>query len=193
MPDKSIGLVLTDPPYGIGESSKKNASRGKLAVSRDYGDGLWDKKLDKAYIDEILRISKNQIIWGGNYYADWLPPSSCWLVWDKENGANDFADCELGYTSFPKAVRIFRWMWNGMIRKGGEERFHLTQKPLALMKWCISNYAKPGDVIYDPFMGSGTTMVAAKELGFDYRGCEIHTPYFDICRRRVNASRVPLL
>lgn len=83
MPDKSIGLVLTDPPYGIGESSKKNASRGKLAVSRDYGDGLWDKKLDKAYIDEILRISKNQIIWGGNYYADWLPPSSCWLVWDK--------------------------------------------------------------------------------------------------------------
>jgi hypothetical protein len=183
-------IVVTDPPYGIGESSAKNSTRGRAsamiprAYVHDYGDYHWDKKLDRAYIDGLLQCSKDQVIFGGNYYADWLPASSSWIVWDKLN-SGDFADCELAWTSHKKAVRKFAYMWNGMIKQVPEERYHPTQKPLILMKWVIENYTQPGDTILDPFMGSGTTGVACMMTGRNFIGCEIDPTYFEIARRRI--------
>ena len=122
-----VDAVVTDPPYGIGESNEKNASRGGLAMPKDYGHYGWDKApASPEQIAAIRACSRNQIIFGGNYFD--LPPSSCWLVWDKQNGANDFADCELAWTNLQKAVRRIYWRWNGMIRKGNDVREHPTQK-----------------------------------------------------------------
>ena len=116
-----VDAVITDPPYGIGESSAKVASRGKLASPKDYGHFDWDKTAPaQEVIDSMLGLSKYQAIFGGNYFN--LPPTSCWLVWDKQNGSNDFADCELAWTNWPKAVRLMQWRWNGMIRQGNASR-----------------------------------------------------------------------
>lgn len=190
MPDNFIDLIITDPPYGIKENAYRNNSRTKLAKTKDYGDFNWDVKLAKEYIDEILRVSKNQVIFGGNYYADWLPASSCWLVWDKDNTGN-FADCELAWTSFKTAVRMFKYRWNGMIQedmKNKEQRYHPTQKPLPLMRWVVANYSKETDIIYDPFIGSGSTLRACKDLEREYIGSEISKEYCDIADERLRQS-----
>ena len=193
MPDGGVDFVLTDPPYGIGESNKKNLSRGNMAAPKDYGDYSWDKeKIGRDKVEEIRRISKDQIIFGGNYYAGWLPSSSCWIVWDKRNGDNDFADCELAWTSLKKAVRKIEHTWNGMIRQGGEERFHPTQKPLRVMEWIIDRFTSPNDLILDPFAGSGTTLVAAKMLGRRYIGIEIDPKYCAIAEERLRNTTPPL-
>ena len=188
-PDKSIDLVLTDPPYGIGENNEKNASRGKLAKTTDFGHYEWDKeKISKEYLEEIFRISKNQIIFGGNYYGSILGDTSCYIVWDKDNGENDFADCELAWTSFKSAVRKFKWRWNGMLQedmKHKEPRYHPTQKPVELMKWILGKYSEPTDLILDPFLGSGTTIIAAKQLHRRYIGIEISQKYCDIAKQRL--------
>src|SRR6185312_12995857 len=114
-------LLLTDPPYGIGEAAGKNKSRTNLAVARDYGDDDWDNEPPAPEIIARMRLQSDwQIIFGGNYFE--LPPSSCWLVWDKQNGANDYADCELAWTNLQKAVRRIYWRWNGMIRRGDDDR-----------------------------------------------------------------------
>jgi site-specific DNA-methyltransferase (adenine-specific) len=186
MPDDAVDLVLTDPPYGIGENSRRQRSRGKLAHPTDYGEYNWDKKIDRETIDDILRVGKNAIIFGGNYYANWLPPRSCWLVWDKDN-TGDFADCELAWTSFRTAVRKFRWRWNGMLQedmKHKEKRVHPTQKPAALMSWILTKYTSPGELILDPFLGSGTTAMCAKELGRRCIGIEIEERYCELAARR---------
>src|SRR6185503_4846528 len=129
-----VDAVITDPPYGINENSKKVASRGKLATPKDYGDFDWDKAPPPDELIELIRSkAKYQAFFGGNYFN--LPPTSCWLVWDKLNGDNDFADCELCWTNWPKAVRRLQWRWNGMIRQGNEERYHPTQKPIGVMSW----------------------------------------------------------
>jgi len=140
-----VDAVVTDPPYGIGEAAGKNASRGNLAVAKDYGDARWD---DDPIDQELLRIVRSAgdyaVIFGGNYYD--CPPASCWLVWDKENGTNDFADCELAWTNIPKAVRRLKFMWNGMLRAHGEPRGdHPTQKPVGVMKWCIQQLHRHRD------------------------------------------------
>jgi DNA modification methylase len=181
-----VDLVLTDPPYGIGEAAGKNKSRSCLGVSRDYGNQQWDDET----LDEEVALSilggVNAIVFGGNYYS--LPPSSCWLVWDKDNGDNDFADCELAWTNLAKAVRKFTWRWQGMLQEHGgakkEIRQHPTQKPVALMKWCIKQADDP-QTILDPFMGSGTTLVAAKQLGRKAIGIEIEKKYCDIAIERL--------
>lgn len=188
-PDKYFDLVLTDPPYGIGEAAGKNKSRSNLAVAKDYGNLDWDNRIPRQeYFREMQRVSRNQIIFGGNYFAEYLHNSPCWLVWDKVNGDNDFADCELAWTSFKSAVRIKRYMWNGMLQqdmKHKEKRYHPTQKPTAVMRWCIANYSREGDKILDPFMGSGTTLRAAMDLHRDAVGIEINPEYVKIAEDRL--------
>jgi site-specific DNA-methyltransferase (adenine-specific)/modification methylase len=183
-----VDAVITDPPYGINENSKKVASRGKLAAPKDYGDFDWDKAPPPDDLIELIRTKgQHQAFFGGNYFT--LPPTSCWLVWDKLNGSNDFADCELAWTNWPKAVRRLQWRWNGMIRQGNEERYHPTQKPLEVMKWVIELCPK-SETILDPFMGSGTTGVAAVQMGRKFIGIEREPKYFEIaCKRIEDAQR----
>ena len=187
----AVDAVVTDPPYGIGENSKKAASRGLLAKTRDYGDFDWDKKpASDWHIAAMRQSSKHQIIFGGNFMN--LPPSSCWLIWDKEN-SGDFADAEMAWTNLPKAVRLIRYMWNGMLRRERDvEREHPTQKPIEVMRWCIGHLPDDVETICDPFMGSGTTGVAAMMLGKTFIGIEREQRYFDIaCRRIEEAQRQP--
>lgn len=185
-----IDGVVTDPPYGIGEAAGKSATRKGVGPTIDYGSDAWD---DQPISEELIRMvreaGKWAIIFGGNYYA--MPPTSCWLVWDKENGDNDFADCELAWTNLPKAVRRIRYMWNGMLRANGELRGdHPTQKPIGVMAWAINHLPADTHTILDPFMGSGTTGVACMNLGKSFVGIEREPKYFDIaCRRIEDAQR----
>ena len=190
IPDKHYGLAIIDPPYGIGEDGLKNHSRGKLAKPTMYTPKNWDSNPpDKEYFDELIRISKNQIIFGANHFISKIPyDSSCWIVWDKENSGN-FADCELAWTSFNTAVRKFSFMWNGMLQgdmKNKEVRIHPTQKPVALYKWLLKNYAKPGDKIFDSHVGSGSSRIACYDMGFDFEGCEIDKDYWEAQEARYN-------
>jgi DNA modification methylase len=184
-----VDLVLTDPPYGINENTKKNMSRGCIAKPTDYGDFDWDKSpVPQELIDSVIAAGEQAIVFGGNYYA--VPPASCWLIWDKINGASDFADCEMAWTNIPKAVRLYRQMWNGMLRDGeerGVQRVHPTQKPVALMAWCIQQ-VKVAETILDTFMGSGTTGVAAIRLGRKFIGIERERKYFDIACQRIEQA-----
>jgi site-specific DNA-methyltransferase (adenine-specific) len=193
-PDKSVDLVLTDPPYGInvgkGFKGRANTQYGKAAaVSKDYGDITWDEKIPaKEIFDEIFRISKNQIIFGGNYFTEFLPPTACWVVWDKNNGENDYADCELAWGSFKSPVRKIKHTWNGMIQedmKNKEVRFHPTQKPTEVMKFCLERYSEEGQIILDPFGGSCTTAVACKQLKRNYICIEKEAKYVAICHERL--------
>ena len=183
-----VDAVVTDPPYGIGESRKNNPSRSKLAKAKDYGKSDWDDKPAPDWLMALLREkSRWQVVFGGNFYA--MPASSCWLVWDKENGASDFADCELAWTNFPKAVRLKRWMWNGMLRAGKEDRGdHPTQKPIKIMEWALSLVPEPNQTILDPFMGSGTTGVACVSMGRQFIGIEARQDYFDSACRRIEEA-----
>jgi site-specific DNA-methyltransferase (adenine-specific) len=180
-PDKFFDLAIVDPPYGIGESGQTNKTRSSLAKSKDYGNKNWDAAPpDSIYFNELIRASRNQIIWGANHFGN-LAPTSCWIVWDKVNGENDFADCELAWTSFTTAVRQFTFKWHGMLQqdmRNKEDRIHPTQKPVALYKWLLKNYAKPGDKILDTHMGSQSSRIAAYDMGFDYYGFEIDADYF---------------
>ena len=143
---------------------RNNKSRGKLAIAKDYGKKDWDNEIPSAEIfNEIFRVSKNQIIFGGNYFVEYLKNSPCWIVWNKNNGNNDFADCELAYTSFKSAVRKYDWTWNGMIQqnmKNKDIRIHPTQKPIGLFEKILLDYSQKNDIILDCFGGSGTTAIA---------------------------------
>jgi DNA modification methylase len=181
--------VVTDPPYGLGESNtKKHMSRGKIAAPRLYEvTNDWDEHpIDSDTVYMVRSCAKWQIIFGGNYFE--LPPSKCWLVWDKLNGDNDFADCELAWTNLPRAVRRIRWLWNGMLRAEKGERVHSTQKPREVMKWAIEMLPSDANTIIDPFMGSGTTGVAAVKLGRKFTGIELEPKYFDIACRRISEA-----
>lgn len=181
-----VDAVVTDPPYGIGESDKNFASRSKLANADKYVRSEWDKEPPAQEVIDLMRsISKHQIIFGGNYFH--LPPTSCWLVWDKQNGNNDFADCELAWTNLKKAVRRVYWRWNGMIRKGDDVREHPTQKPEGVMAWCLT-HIPDASTILDPFMGSGTTGVACVKAGRSFIGIERDAAYFDIACRRIEEA-----
>lgn len=179
-------LLLTDPPYGIGEAAGRNKSRGKLATSRDYGDDDWDDAPpDRATIELCRAHAKRSIIWGGNYFA--LPEGSCWLVWDKDNGETDFADCELAWTNLPGAVRRKRYRWHGMLQEPGrrkEQRYHPTQKPLEVIAWALGRALPVGSVL-DPFMGSGTTLRAAKDAGIRGVGIERIERYCEVAVKRL--------
>lgn len=192
-----VDTVITDPPYGIGEAAAKNNSRSKsfgsksfgaknsrqrVIPSTNYGYSEWDNQTCEEGVNLAISMCRQAVIFGGNYYA--LPPSSCWLVWDKLN-SGDFADCELAWTNLKKAVRIKRHLWNGMLRHDNEPRLgHPTQKPLGVMEWAIG--FTDGDTVCDPFMGIGTTLVAAKNLGRKAIGIEIEERYCEIAAKRLS-------
>ena len=197
LPDKSVDLVLTDPPYGINENREKRLSRGNLTHCIDYGTFDWDiTRINEIYFKEIFRISKNQIIFGGNYYTDYeLPEASCWIIWDKVNGDTDFSDCELAWTSFKTATRKFTWQWSGMLQedmKHKEKRLHPSMKPLQLFNWIIYNYSNENDLICDPFIGSGTTAVACIRTNRNFIGMEISPEYCEIANKRIGYERQQL-
>jgi len=206
-PDNHFDLAIVDPPYGIGESSNNNKSRGKArgginnaawGYSKDYGSKNWDDNApDLEYFSELKRVSKNQIIFGANHFIQNIPEanSSCWIVWDKDNGNNDFADCELAYCSFKTAVRKITLRWHGMLQhnmKDKEVRCHPTQKPVALYDWILINYAKQGDKILDTHLGSGSSRIAAYKNNYDFTGFEIDQDYFDKANQRFNDYKLQL-
>lgn len=186
-PDKYFDLAIVDPPYGIGFAGFEKhygggKAKAKTTLHKPFAGG--DKKSPEIrYFNELMRISKNQIIWGANHFISKIPfDSACWIVWDKINGENPFADCELAWTSFKTAVRKFVYQWQGMLQgdmKNKETRIHPTQKPVALYKWLLRNYAKPGDKILDTHLGSGSIAIACHDLGFELTACELDKEYYD--------------
>ena len=193
LPDlPKVDLVLTDPPYGIDADAKQANRAGKqhgaaMAPSSDYGDTRFDHEPpDSSTLDLCLQAGTNAIVFGGNYFK--LPPSSCWLVWDKDNGSNGYADCELAWTNLPGAVRLLKWRWHGMLQqfagKDKEQRQHPTQKPVDVMRWAILRTET--QTILDPFMGSGTTLRAAKDLNRKAIGIEIEEKYCEIAAQRMS-------
>ena len=189
-PDKYFDLAIVDPPYGIGEDGGDKKRGTKSIKTPIYNKKNWDSEPPKIeYFNQLLRVSKNQIIWGANHFIKNIPyNSSCWIVWDKDN-TGDFADAELAYTSFKSAVRIFKFRWNGMLQqnmKDKEIRIHPTQKPVALYEWILANYAKPNDLILDTHLGSGSSRIAAYKGGFNFVGFEIDKEYFEKQEKRFN-------
>lgn len=190
IPDKSIDLIVTDPPYGIGrdegfEGFEGFGGFGKPIARKRYA-GDWDKKTpDEQYFKEVLRVSKKAMVFGGNFFSDNLPKSNHWIVWDKQNTMPSFGDCELIWTSIKRnSVKKYVCQWNGLLGKE-EYRDHATQKPLKLMIKLLIDYTKESDLILDPFLGSGTTAVACKELGRRFIGIEISPEYCEIAKRRL--------
>ncbi len=190
-PDNYFDLAIVDPPYGIGESSNNNKSRSKLGKSKNYGKKNWDDNApNQDYFNELKRVSKHQIIFGANHFIENIPNanSSCWIVWDKVNGENDFADCELAYCSQKTAVRKIEFRWHGMLQgnmKEKEIRIHPTQKPVSLYKWILDKYAKQGDKILDTHLGSGSIAIACHDYGFELTACELDKEYFDKAIQRI--------
>jgi site-specific DNA-methyltransferase (adenine-specific) len=192
-PDNYFDLAIVDPPYGIGESGGTNASRSKLATSKTYKPFAGGDKSapNSEYFNGLKRVSKHQIIWGANHMCNITSlQSSCWLVWDKENGATDFADCELAFCSHKTTVRIFRYRWQGMLQGGKHEnRIHPTQKPVELYKWLYANYAKEGMKILDTHLGSGSNTIAAYEMNMgEFVGCELDADYFAAAQKRIDRA-----
>jgi site-specific DNA-methyltransferase (adenine-specific) len=195
--DNHFDLAVVDPPYGVDINNQSQGKGGGVARKIDYTKKDWDKTAPEIiYFNELRRVSKNQIIWGANHFISRLPyDSSCWIVWDKDNGETDFADCELAWTSFKTAVRRFKWTWAGMRQqnmKHKEERIHPTQKPVALYDWIFKSYAKEGNLILDTHLGSGSSRIAAYKAGLDFVGCEIDKEYFDASVKRYEDYKLQL-
>jgi site-specific DNA-methyltransferase (adenine-specific) len=183
-PDKHFDLAIVDPPYGIG-ANKMTLGNGKKKVYRGSAD--WDAAIPKReYWDQLFRVSKNQVVWGGNYMTEFLPPSMGWLFWDKGTGENDFADGELAWTSFSGALRKISKSWVGSNAKDECSRIHPTQKPIYLYKWILDRHAKPGDRILDTHLGSGSIAIACHDYGFDLTGYEIDADYYAAALKRFN-------
>lgn len=195
LPDNAFDLAIVDPPYAIGLEKKTCIYDGKVhgasfAKRNSYHVSWDDKPPTKEYFEQLQRVSRNQIIWGANHFIENIPNanSSCWIVWDKDNGNNDFADCELAWCSFKSAVRKLKWRWAGMLQenmKNKQKRIHPTEKPIALYKWLLQNYAKEGDTILDTHGGSFSSAIAAHDLGFEYTGIEIDTEYYEAAKKRI--------
>lgn len=181
-----VDAVVTDPPYGIGADLGAGKSAEKWASVT--GSNRWDEAPPtREILDLMIRKATHSVVWGGNYFA--LPPTPCWLIWDKQTaGITTFADCEVAWTNLPKAMRMFRHLWSGPYMKVREDRHHPTQKPLDVMRWAIEHIPEPNRAILDPFMGSGTTGVACAKLGRRFIGIEIEPKYFDIACKRIEAA-----
>ena len=190
-PDKHFNLAIVDPPYGIGEHGGNNVKRtGGRWKAREYKPFAGnDSSIPEGhYFTELFRVSRNQIIWGANYMVEHIPPSMGWVFWDKDTGSQDFSDGEFAFTSFERAAKVFKYTWCGF-RQGPsnqriEDRIHPTQKPVALYKWLLKNYAKEGDKILDTHLGSGSSRIAAYDMGFDFYATELDKEYFDAGNKR---------
>lgn len=178
-----VDAVVTDPPYGIGYTG--NGGKGWVNRNASF-DTI---RPSKEIFSELLKESDFQIFWGGNYFTDFLPPTMQWLVWDKGQRGFSLADCEFAWSSQMKAARIFNYSRGASLKDGKQ---HPTQKPVALMEWCIQKLPNTAQTILDPFMGSGTTGVACAKLGRSFIGIERDPEYFDIaCRRIEEAYKQP--
>lgn len=190
MPDNFVDLIVTDPPYGISVGTKGSVGGGsKRGKAREFTKTDWDNLLiTQEYFTEMFRVSKNQVIFGGNYYLDYLGSTRCMFIWFKRDGlpTRTFADCEIAWTSFDKNAVVYSSRWDGFIRDSKEDRVaHPTQKPLDVFQKVLVDFAEADHLIYDPFMGSGTTAEACKKLGFNYVGSEISKEYCDIAQQRL--------
>lgn len=205
-PDKYFQLAIVDPPYGIG-AAKRNGSIGQKKGQgkiTSYKSKNWDSiPPNNDYFKELFRVSRNQIIWGANYFANYLPPSMGWIVYDKlQPEGVTFAMAELAFTSFNKSIKTFKTsranMQNCVSNNDSigfkNAKIHPTQKPISLYKWLLQNYANPGDKILDTHLGSGSSRIAAYELGFDFFACELDSDYFEAQEKRFNerAKKVDL-
>lgn len=190
VPDKYYELAIVDPPYGLGVdgvnpiANKSGDQNHKFDHTKQWDDYI----PDKLYFIELMRVSKKQIIWGGNYFLDYLGFCKAPIIWDKLNGESMFADGEMAWTSkgLPRNLKIFRHQWCGAFKASerGAEKIHPTQKPIALYKWLLTNYAKRGDKIFDSHVGSGSIRIACYDMGFDFTGCEIDEDYWNAQERR---------
>jgi site-specific DNA-methyltransferase (adenine-specific) len=189
--DNYFDLAIVDPPYGIGESKSNFESRGvsskkwKRGKPKIYTKKDWDNEAPNSeYWNELLRVSKNQIVWGANHFISRLPyDSSCWIVWDKDT-SGDYADCELAWTSFKTSIRRIKLTWSGFRKCEVVDRFHPTQKPVALYKWLLDKYAKQGDKILDTHLGSGSIAIACHDYGFELTACELDIEYYESAKKR---------
>jgi len=189
-PDNYFQLAICDPPYGIGFAKTHT---GKGWIVRENKE--WDKEIPSVeYWKELFRVSKNQIIWGANHYGN-MPASPCWIIWDKENGKNDFADCELAYTSFTSAARKFKYRWNGMLQedmKNKEVRIHPNQKPIQLYKWILTNYAQKYFKILSTHVGSASDLISFEDFGCEYVGYDIDPDHYKNALERLNQHKSQL-
>lgn len=188
-PDGFFDLAIVDPPYGI--NADKGTGGFGISTARHY-TSRWDDSIpEESYFKELFRVSKNQIIWGGQYMTDHVKPSKKWIVWDKVgecNFKNPYSKCELAWTSFEGCVDKFVFYQMGFISNGKEQRIHPTQKPVALYKWLLEHYAKEGDKILDTHVGSASSLIACREMGFKYVGFEIDEDYFNEAKKRLDQA-----
>jgi site-specific DNA-methyltransferase (adenine-specific) len=207
-PDNHFDLAIVDPPYGIGwdkENSTMSAGYRKDGTKRkmktwnnpkpkEYKKGNWDNAIPNAeYFKELIRVSKYQIIWGGNYFSEHLKPSGGWVVWEKgvPNGMS-LSQAELAWTNKLNSIKVTKHLWAGYKKCEVTDRFHPTQKPVALYKWLLKNYAKEGDKILDTHLGSGSIAIACHDLGFDLTACELDTDYYNAAMKRLNEHKQQL-
>ena len=188
VPDKYFDLAIVDPPYGI--DCEHMGGRGGKSTWKGHERKEWDKKTPPLeYFIELFRVSKNQIIWGANYFPQMLPPSMGWIFWDKMKHSFSTSDGELAYSSFKNKLRVFQRYVNldkGFLNKHGD--IHPTQKPVALYNWLLTNYAKKGQRILDTHLGSGSSAIAAHYFGVDFVGCELDKDYFEAAKARFDMA-----
>ena len=185
--DNYFDLAIVDPPYGK-KPTRDNKGNVGYNNAKNYENkaNVWDIRPPKEYFEELFRVSKNQIIWGANYFIEDLKSSNAFICWNKRNGDNIFADFELAYTSFTSRARIYT-----LVREMGV-RFHPTQKPIKLYEWLLMNYAKEGDKILDTHLGSGSIALACHNLGYDLTACELDKEYYDAAIKRIEQHKAQI-
>jgi site-specific DNA-methyltransferase (adenine-specific) len=186
LPDKAFDLAVVDPPYGIGINVSMGRRRGDKKSSYHKFAGNDSNIPSEDYFLQLQRVSVNQIIWGGNYMADFLYPSPCWLLWDKGFSEDvTFAQFEMAWTSFKSSAKKYNYN-----AAKNNNRIHPTQKPVALYRWLLHNYATPGQTILDTHLGSGSSAIAAHQMGFSFVGCELDKDYYDAAVKRFNNAKM---
>ena len=188
-PDNYFDLAIVDPPYGIGMAKGIEVGKWKRKIHTTKD---WDDATPTAeYWTELFRVSKNQIVWGWNYYVSYFNDCPSYIVWNKEASGN-YSDCEMAWCSIKGTNKIFKWLWNGFRKQQPEKRIHPTQKPVALYDWILHNYAKPNDLILDTHLGSGSSRIAAYKGGFNFVGFEIDSEYYQKQEKRFNEFKSQL-